>query len=294
MNTPRTNPTLSAIPTQSAPPSDPSATPPRAPIPAELMARIEQAVSGAGSAEFAVDPLLGPSLSAMTSFLASVVKRSGAVIEDALYAALIRNRRFLVMQQVRIPITKAAEMYVQENGAARVEELSLASDGASVRVGHFDLIVIDQERSVAMVIEIKRGSGVTESKKRKATERDLACARLQLASYLRTLLGIRLKTYRCHVIDFYGRSGFREGLTVTRDGLDALFGVPVTPTINAALGALETRMLSRVPPMLQMAQERLADRASASPRSRRTGRGVLAVMAGSREALPNAAMSPAA
>lgn len=198
------------------------------------------------------------------------------------------------MQQVRIPITKAAEVYVQENGAARVDELSLTSDGATVRVGHFDLIVIDQERSVAMAIEIKRGSGVTESKKRKATERDLACARLQLASYLRTLFGIKLKAYRCHVIDFYGRSGFREGLTVTRDGLDALFGVSVTPTVDAALAALESRMLARVPPMLQMGQERLADRASVASRPRRANRGVLAAMAGSREALPDAAMSPAA
>ncbi|HEV7326652.1 MAG TPA: hypothetical protein VGN91_16475 [Bosea sp. (in: a-proteobacteria)] len=294
MHTASTNPTVSAVPTLTAIPSDPMVAPQRAPIPADLMARIEQAVSGAGSAEFAVDPLLGPSLSAMTSFLASVVKRSGGVIEDALYAALVRNRRFLVMQQVRIPITRAAEMYVQENGASRVQELSLTSDGASVRIGHFDLIVIDQERSVAMVIEIKRGSGVTESKKRKATERDLACARLQLASYLRTLLGIKLKTYRCHVVDFYGRSGFREGLTVTRDGLDALFGVPVTPTIDAALGALETRMLARVPPLLQMAQERLADRASVAPRPRRASRGALAAMTGSREALPDAATSAAA
>lgn len=273
----------------------PAILPTRAAIPADLLARIDKTVSGAGSAEFAVDPLLGPSLSVVTSFLTSAVKRSGAVIEDALYAALVRNRRFLVMQQVRIPITRAAEMFVQENGPARVEELALASDGATVRTGHFDMIVIDQQRSIAMVIEIKRGSGITESKKRKQTERDLACARLQLASYLRTLLGIKLAHYRCHVIDFYGRSGFREELTVTRDGLDALFGVPVTPTIDAALGALEARVLARVPPMLQIAQERLADRAAnPTPRSTmRSGRGALAALTGRRIA-PALALSPPA
>ncbi len=269
--------------------------PPRPALPADLLARIEKTVSGAGCAEFAVDPLLGHSLSAVTSFLTSVVKRSGAVIEDALYAALVRNRRFLVMQQVRIPITRAAEMYVAENGPARVGELSLASDGATVRVGHFDMVVIDLQRSVAMVIEIKRGSGITESKKRKSTERDLACARLQLASYLRTLLGIKLKHYQCHVIDFYGRSGFRDGLTVTRDKLDALFGVPVTLTIDAALSALEARMLARVPPMLQIAQERLADRVAApTPRgSGRASRGALAAMTG-RRGVPPLAISPPA
>lgn len=283
-----------AVPTMSVALSPP-AGPARAPIPADLLARIEKAVSGAGSAKFAVDPLLGPSLSAVTSFLTSVVKRSGGVIEDALYAALVRNRRFLVMQQVRIPITRAAEMYVQENGPARVGELALASDGATVRTGYFDMVVIDQQRSVAMVIEIKRGSGITESKKRRQTECDLACARLQLASYLRTLLGIKLKTYRCHVIDFYGRSGFRDELTVTRDGLDALFGVPVTPTIDAALGALEARVLARVPPMLQIAQERLADRAAGStPRPIvRSGRGALAALTG-RQAAPSFATSPPA
>lgn len=272
--------------------SRPHGSQPRVALPADLLARIEKTVSGADTAAFAVDPLLGHSLSAVTSFLTSVVKRSGAVIEDALYAALVRNRRFLVMQQVRIPITKAAEMYVQENGPARVGELALASDGATVRVAHFDMIVIDQQRSVAMVIEIKRGSGVTESKKRKTTERDLACARLQLASYLRTLLGIKLRTYRCHVIDFYGRSGFRDQLTVTRDGLDHLFGVPVTQTIDAALAALEARMLARVPPMLQIAQERLADRA-AGPAPSRSGRSALATLT-RRRGRPVLAMSPPA
>ena len=42
MHTACTNPTPSAIPSLSAAPSDPSATPPRAPIPAELMARIDE------------------------------------------------------------------------------------------------------------------------------------------------------------------------------------------------------------------------------------------------------------
>lgn len=267
---------------------------PRAALPADLLSRIDKTVSGAASAEFAIDPLLGPSLSAVTSFLNSVIKRSGGVIEDALYAALVPNRRFLVMQQVRLPITSAAEMYVQENGPVRVGALALASDGATVRFGHFDMIVIDLQRSVAMVIEIKRGSGVTESKKRRTTERDLACARLQLASYVRTLLGIKLKSYRCHVIDFYGRSGFRDELTVTRDKLDALFGVAVTPTIDAALAALETQMLARVPPMLQIAQERLADRARPrDDKPLRSDRGVFAAMTG-RQAVPALAMSPPA
>ena len=228
-------------------------SPPRA-LPADLLARIEKAVSGAGSAEFAVDPLLGHSLSAVTSFLTSVVKRSGAVIEDALYAALVRNRRFLVMQQVRIPITRAAEMYVQENGPGRVGELALASDGATVRVGHFDMIVIDRQNQVARIVEIKRGGGETEVRKRRTTERNLLCGRLQLKAFLKTL-GIPVRRCESWVIDYYGRSGFRPELTVTREGLDQLFGVPIVATTDATARAMRLGMLQRLPRFLDRVRE---------------------------------------
>ena len=62
--------------------------------------------------------------------------------------------------------------------------------------------------------------------------------------------------------------------------------------ILAALSALEARMVARVPPMLQIAQERLADR-TAEPVPRRAGRGALAAMTG-RQGAPALALSPPA
>ena len=85
-----------------------------------------------------------------------------------------------------------------------------------------------------------------------------------------------------------------DDFTVQTPAVDivVLAGNAVIPTIDAALSALEARMVARVPPMLQIAQERLADR-TAEPVPRRAGSGALAMLSG-RQAGPALALSPPA
>lgn len=219
-------------------------------LPAELNARIETTISHAAASRFAVDPLLGADLSRLSSFLSSLVKRDGTIIEAGISTALRRHSHITVMTQVRMPITVSAEALVQANDGRELRRLALPADGAATRIAHFDMIVIDHDHQVARLLEIKRGGGETEIRKRRATERDLLCGRLQLKAFLKTL-GIPVTRCESWVVDFYGRSRFRPDLTVTREGLDQLFGVPIVATTDAAARAMRRGMLRRLPMFLE-------------------------------------------
>lgn len=229
----------------------------RGPLSGELAARIDNAIARALATDFAVDPLLGPDMSRLGSFVSSVVKRDGTIIEASICAALRRHSHLTVMPQVRMPITVSAEAFVRSNSELELGKFAMSIEGATTRIAHYDMIVVDKVRDVAMLLEIKRGGGKTEAKKIRAIERDLACGRLQLKAYLNTL-GIRVTRFESWVIDYHGRSGFPSSLTVTRDGLDELFGVPVAATTEAAARAMRQGMLAELPPLLERVREQLA------------------------------------
>ena len=224
-------------------------------LPAELKARIETTIAGAAGGTFATDPLMGDGLSRLSSFLSSLVKRDGAILEAGICMALRRHSHMTVMTQVRMPITVSAEMLVQANDGCELRRIALPADGAATRIAHFDMIVVDKQEQVARLVEVKRGGGETEIRKRRTTERDLLCGRLQLKAYLKTL-GITVRHCESWVVDYYGRSGFRPDLAVTREGLDQLFGVPVVATTEAAAYAMRAGMLQRLPRFLGRVRER--------------------------------------
>lgn len=224
-------------------------------LPAELKNRIDTTIASAAGCTFAIDPLMGDNLSNLSSFLSSLVKRDGAILETAICMALRRHSHMTVMSQVRMPITVSAEMLVQANDGAELRRITLPADGAATRIAHFDMIVVDQRERVARLVEVKRGGGETEVRKRRTTERDLLCGRLQLKAFLKTL-GILVRRCESWVVDYYGRSGFRPDLTVTREGLDQLFGVPVVATTEAAARAMRAGMLQRLPQFLDRVRKR--------------------------------------
>ncbi len=224
------------------------------PLPVSLIASIERAVTGALQADFAHDPLLGIGLGSFNSVLSSAVKRHGGVVEEAICYALESSGRYIVLRQVEMPITDAAEALVASNSSKNLSGFVTTAFGPHRRVAYFDMIAIDTETGCATVVEIKRGSGTTEVKKRKLIERDLQCARLQLRSFLQPRYGCELNAYNSVLIDYYGRSGFPAALTVTREGIDALFGVPVMHLVDGVTARFRTELLRVVPRLLTIAQ----------------------------------------
>ena len=233
-------------------------------LPPALRAVAADAVASALASEFPLDALLGRELSRVVSVINSVVKRSGHVIERALAETLEANG-FTVYRSVAMAVTQAAENIVASNPADILKTVRIKADSDAKRSVFIDLLVIDDRRKTAMIYELKRGNGMTEQRKRGPIETNLRCCTLQLESFVRQL-GHHVETVGFKVIDFYGSSGFDASISVTRDELDVHFDAPITATIEAALGVMNTELGAALPKLLSgiLAAQPMAQNNSAS------------------------------
>lgn len=227
--------------------------PTRPPFSPELLTSAKAVVASAGSATFAPDPLLGPGLSLATSIFTSVVKRHGNLIESAIAEALERSDEYIVLRAVTMPITRSAEVLVAGNQSDQLRGLSVSCEGPAARAAVFDLIAINIEDEIATIVEVKRGSGETELKKRRHTENVLRAGQLQGKAYLRTL-GYEVREVNTKIIDYYGRSRFKPDLTITQRELDAYFKVPVVATVEAVTNVIRRRLHADLPRLIGLVQ----------------------------------------
>jgi hypothetical protein len=209
-------------------------------------------VAGALAGEFPADPVIGTDLSQAVSFIGSTVKRHGAQIQSTLADALAASGRYVVFTDLTLPFTKAAQGLLDaRNSETNLMPIKLRADSEADRMLSLDLAVVDPEAGWAGVYEVKRGNGATESKKRAPTERTLLGARLVAASYLQQLGYEGIDKVTSAVIDYYGCSGFRKELTLSRGQLDDHFGVPVVATIEAMTAALRDALHAELPTLLR-------------------------------------------
>jgi hypothetical protein len=217
-------------------------------LPAALQSVAADAVSAALSAEFIHDELLSPELSRAVSVINSVVKRSGHVIERVV-AETLENQGLIIYRSVAMGVTAAAENVVAANNPAVLKTVRIKVDAEVKHTVFIDLLVIDTRRGTAMIYELKRGNGETETRKRTPIELNLRCCTLQLQSFVRQL-GYRVDEVGCGVVDFFGASGFDPALTITRDELDEHFKVPVRAAIDAALCIMSDALAAALPDLL--------------------------------------------
>ena len=220
-----------------------------------LIRAAHNAVAGALAGDFPVDPIIGPELSRAISCIGSVVKRHGALIELGIAGALKANDRFIVLTNVPLPLTKgAAQLLDARNSDEDLANIRLSADSEAEGIVNVDMVVVDPEAGWAGAYEIKRGNGVTESGKRRPTVRKLRAARLVLASYVRQHGCGPVDSVTSAVIDYFGGSGFEAEFTLTRDRLDAHFGVPVVAMVDAMTAtvreALEAELSGLLAPVL--------------------------------------------
>jgi len=219
----------------------------------------QQVVASAIAGKFAADPLVLPTMSKLMSTVASVVKRHGTEIQHAVAAALENSRRFIVLSNVAIPITKEAMDLLAESGDSDLAEVRLNVDSPSDRMMEVDLVVVDLTDNSAGAFEVKRGNGETELRKRRLIELDLRAVRLVLASYLSTCGYPGIKTVVTGIIDYYGRSKFADDLTITRMTIDQRFGVPVAATVDAMTEALRQALDCVLPDLFARAMPTVTD-----------------------------------
>jgi hypothetical protein len=216
--------------------------------PAALMRAAQNSVAGALAGDFPADPLIGLELSRAISCIGSVVKRHGRLIEMGIAGALIASDRFIVVPNAELPLTKgAAQLLDAKNSDENLSKIKLSVDSEADGIVTVDLVVVDPEAGWAGAYEIKRGNGVTEHGKRRPIVRKLKAARLVLASYVRQLGYGHVETVTSAVIDYCGASGFDPNFTLTRDQLDAHFGVPVVATVDAVTAAARSALEAELP-----------------------------------------------
>jgi hypothetical protein len=208
--------------------------------PAAIARDCRAVVANAMAGDFPIDPVIGADLSKSFSVINSVVKRHGLLIQRTLGDALAASGRFEIMTEVRVPITEAAQDLLTSNNSHRdLAKIQLKADSKTTRMVPLDLIVVDTESGWAGVYDVKRGNGMTESRKRGPIELDLRAARLVLASFLAKCGYDGIRTVTSAVIDFYGASGFSKDMKLTKDELDEHFGVPVVDTVDAMTAELQ-------------------------------------------------------
>ena len=183
----------------------------RAPLLSPALTRAaESAIDRAFAIRFEVDPLLGPGLSGAVSACMSSVKRSGQLLEQAIAEALERSDRYIVLQRQALALTM----------------------GGAVAPHVVDLIAIDVDENRAILLEIKRGFGRSEHRKRVELEGVIAALRRRGPALLEAF-GYKVQAAEAYVVDYWGRGGWAADVAVTREGLDGLFGVPVVRTVDA-------------------------------------------------------------
>ncbi len=220
------------------------------PLSTTLRTAVDDSLDAAFAADFVQDPLLGPEASRLISVTNSVVKRHGPLIEAAVACALTETGRFEVMRNLRFPITKTADQLVASNAPQELKRFQLKFDGDWDRGVDLDLVAIDTERDILFAVDIKRGNGSTEQRKRTPIEANLDAVRLLARSYSRQH-GFPVDEVRVGIVDYHGLSQFSERLRVPRDALDDFFGAPVVATVEAMTDYLRAAFRKRMPELMR-------------------------------------------
>jgi hypothetical protein len=206
-------------------------------------ARIEaarQAVQASMDSDFSSDPLFDPELSRLLSTASSVVKKHGRMIERVLGDTLERAH-MVVKRNKQTPVTSSALKIVDAGKPHEsTEERQEFRKSEVVDYIEIDILAIDEANGWAGAFSVKRGGGLTESTKRKANERYLRALNLTLASQLRNEGYLGVKTAEVAVIDYLGKSGFSNELTLRRDHIDRFFNLPIVDEIDRMTETLST------------------------------------------------------
>jgi hypothetical protein len=212
-----------------------------------LDAAVEKAVQGAYAAGFAPEPLFSADISRVVSVLSSVVKRHGPLIEEAIFLKLQESGRYILLRNQPVPTTKAGIAVARNQDLVQLEYC----DDDRADTVDVDLCAIDTHKGIVRAVQIKRGGGRTDSRKRRQIEGGLRAAALTLSSYMRTLGYTSVTQAEVAVVDFYGASGFSPSIVVGNAELDRFFEVPLVDTIEMMTAQMRHSVRSIIPELLR-------------------------------------------
>ena len=152
---------------------------------------------------FAADPVVGERYSRITSIVSSAYKRHGAIIEQALLAALENAPHLEVWPDPVFRISPEADMLAGSDASALGNSLRYGAENYT-RTLQVDVLVFNRDSSLLGAYESKRGFGYHDSGKKRSMLRDLRCLQMLLRSYGEAR-GISTGAAEAHIIFYYGQ-----------------------------------------------------------------------------------------
>lgn len=198
-----------------------------------LKPEIDATVKRLESKKFQPDPIAGEHFSRIVSVMSSAYKRHGFIIERAILEKLRSNSNFDVWEDRAFQVATTADHIVDSSIG---EPEHVFSSETTYRIGprtlQVDAFVYDKIRKTLRAYEIKRGSGLHDSGKRRSILRDLLCLQVLLRSYGESR-GLEVSDAKAHIIFYYGQCSIPKPFSLVREELDDHFDFPVVESVEA-------------------------------------------------------------
>ena len=250
-------------------------------VPASLRKMIEQSVADATGATFALDPTFGPAVSRLVSVAASMQRRHGHILLEAMALGLEAGGHVTVLREGsirRIDVCPTARRVVRQLDPDGWAGIDLGYDAAphnphdgsiatAPKLIEVDAIVIDRRHGTALAIESKRGAKLGAPALRQLIESTGVVSALLRAHLGRH--GRSVTTGDACVLVQHADRGLvvPDPLGTSLSDLDARYGGQAERVVTAAT-ALHARLVREaLAPLLQLASKEACGAASVQRRT---------------------------
>ena len=219
-------------------------------LPVELRDAVDVALQECFDKTYCPDELLGNKLTQVKGPLDSLSKRHGLLLEKAIAHAFAEaGDRYEVQTQVALTVSREAMSLVESNQLSKLDQLNLPMGGSHGKRVVIDILVFDHQTGDLHVISVKRGGGAQGGRDARDARKDLTAAGLMLKN-MTLRKGLPVLSVKKVLVDWYGRSGIVARKKVTRETVDAYFGLPIACRVEAMSAYLESGIAARMAPRL--------------------------------------------
>ena len=205
---------------------------------------IESTIKRLDTKLFDPDPIAGPHFSKITSVMSSAYKRHGYILERAILETLRLCPHFEVWRDPIFQVPSAVDHIVAGSIADPTKLIGTdypSSEGQ--RTLQVDAIVFNKNTGTLGAYEIKRGSGLHDSGKRRSMLRDTLCVQILLKSYGKQR-GHDPKGAFSHIIFYYGKCSIPKPFSITGAEMDQHFDWPVYESVEEVNKYFQARLFS--------------------------------------------------
>ena len=145
---------------------------------------VEKTILRLNTKQFTPDPIAGQHFSKITSILSSAYKRHGYILERAILEALKLCPHFEVWRDDAFHVPPAVHHIVDGSIAEPTKligtDYPYSPEGPTLQV---DVLVFNRNTGSLEACEVKRGTGLHDSGKRRQMLREVLCVQILLKSY---------------------------------------------------------------------------------------------------------------